>query len=86
MKKTALITITVLSLVIGVVVLAADGAEIGWSVLSGGGGAVQSGSLTLNGTIGQIATGEVTSGAVALCSGYWCAPPAQTIYLPAIVK
>jgi len=86
-KKKALLLIVLLCLAVTVAALAADGYDLWWSVVGGGGGRVQSGGLTLEGTLGQPVAGEVGSGALTLCSGYWCAGPSpRNVYVPLVER
>jgi len=60
--------------------------DITWKVLGGGGGRVTSGSVALDGTIGQPVTGAVSQPSLALCSGYWCDTEVSVrqIFLPLV--
>jgi PKD repeat protein len=45
---------------------------VDWDVTGGGGGHLESGSLSLDNTFGQPVVGAVSSGNVELCTGFWC--------------
>jgi hypothetical protein len=47
------------------------GEEINWQVLSSGGGTSSDGSLTLSGTLGQVAVGLSSDGSQDIHHGYW---------------
>jgi hypothetical protein len=54
----------------------ADGPTIGWSVIGGGGVPASGGTVTLNSTLGQTASGPAGGGTVSGGSGYWYGAPA----------
>lgn len=67
-------------------VIAANGADIGWSVLAGGGGRVAAGILTLDNTAGQALAGLASSGTTQLCAGFWCqGETPRAVYLPLLL-
>ncbi|MBN2550832.1 MAG: hypothetical protein JXB15_16840 [Anaerolineales bacterium] len=62
-----------------------------WNVLGGGGGQVSSGTVVVEGSIGQPVTGPVSQGAASVCSGYWCGAgdiylPDRVVYLPVVIR
>jgi hypothetical protein len=58
-----------------------------WSVIASGGGHAESGSFTLDGTIGQPFVGIADAAPYELCSGFWCgAGGGYWIYLPVILR
>ena len=61
--------------------------DLSWHVISGGGGQMESTGHTLQGTLGQPATGSMTSSGHTLCSGFWCAESGGfEVYLPLILR
>ncbi len=92
-KKRVMIGL-VLLILMGVFALtgfarAAGTPTIEWWAIGGGGGSSQSGSLALDGTIGQTVVGGSSSNDIELCSGFWgCSgvPTSAAIYLPLVVK
>ena len=65
---------------------ATNAIDLSWNVLGGGGGRVTSGSITLEGTIGQSVAGAVSQSPLDLCSGYWCdtGVSGHQIFLPLV--
>ncbi len=61
------------------------GTYISRYVFSGGGQEVQAGNYTLNGSIGQPIAGQVGTGSLSLCSGYWCNAYYE-VYLPVVIR
>jgi hypothetical protein len=60
---------------------------VGWDVMSGGGGHLEQGDLSLDYTIGQPVAGQLGSGDVALCVGFWCGVSVENyIYLPLVLR
>jgi hypothetical protein len=55
-------------------------------VIAGGGTRMESVGHTLWGTVGQPAVGPVASVSHHLCSGFWCLPGWERIYLPLILR
>ena len=55
-----------------------------WQVLGGGGGRLVSGSVILEGTLGQPVAGVVSQAPREVCSGYWCGADVSNykLYLP----
>ena len=71
----------------------ADGPEVHWSVVAGGGGAASDGLYGLGATVGQGASGVATDGAYILQAGFWHTlgpfAPSQEhhrIYLPLVIR
>jgi hypothetical protein len=58
------------------------------SVIGSGGGAVASGSYSLNGTVGQsVANSATNGGSYTLASGFWDGGSSgYSVYLPMIIK
>jgi len=86
--KLAISLLIVISLLLMGSVWKMPGAtEIFWYVLGGGGGQLASGSVVLEGTLGQGVAGMVSQSPRELCSGYWCGADVSgyKLYLP-IVK
>jgi hypothetical protein len=70
-------------LLMGSALRAPSAPSIIWQVLGGGGGRLASGSVTLEGTVGQPVVGFVNQSPVNLCSGYWCGTePGYQRFLP----
>ncbi len=65
-------------LLIGMVILLAAPAfaqgrsMVAWWALTGGGGLLESGRYSLNGSLGQTAAGMVGEAHQELCDGVWC--------------
>ena len=74
-----------LSLLLIGAAFAINGFEIPRSVLSGGASESTSGSITLNGTLGQPFVGPVSSGESNLEQGFWHGSR-SSIYLPLVKK
>jgi hypothetical protein len=76
MKKVILSMSLVLLILmsVGAIALAANGYEIGWYSISGGGGQVTSytGVYTISASVGQPVVGGVTQNETEVCSGFWC--------------
>ena len=60
--------------------------SIVWQVLGGGGGRLVSGSVVVEGTLGQSVAGAVSQSPFELCSGYWCdtGVSGHQIFLPLV--
>lgn len=88
MKKLALVSLMIaMATFAGVAAGAANGVDIGWSVLAGGGGRAGSGTLSLDNTAGQAAAGLASGGTTQLCTGFWCQNQArQAVYLPLLLR
>lgn len=54
------------------VILAADGYDLSWNVLGGGGGHTEATPYIVDSSIGQGVAAVVASAPYELCSGYWC--------------
>lgn len=73
-------------------VAAQGGYELDWWTAGGGGGLSSGGAYTLSGTIGQPAAGTMAGGDFTLAGGFWpgasgdVVTPAQTVYLPVILR
>jgi hypothetical protein len=68
----------------------AVGTAIDWGVFSSGGGSASSGSVSLNGSLGQPVVGVSSGGETQLSAGFWHAqaagaPPYQ-VMLPLVVR
>jgi hypothetical protein len=88
--RRATFLLTLIFLLLAGVVMAADGHDVSWHVISGGGGHAEAGAYALNGSVLQRA-GEMSGGDYELQSGFWhglSVPWAVTgwAYLPMIVK
>ncbi len=57
-----------------------------YTPLTGGGGSARSANYAVEFTIGQSATGRVSSTTNQLCLGYWCGAIDWRIFLPLVVK
>lgn len=93
MKKIyVFICITLIGLFLWSTALAADGYQINWWTVDGGGGRSQSaeGQYTLVGTIGQPDAGSAAGGEYTLKGGFWQAIGAAIqeflIHLPLIIR
>ena len=62
--------------------------DLSWHTIAGGGGKMESAQHTLQGTVGQAATGQMMSSGHTVCSGYWCSEEAGgfLVYLPLVVR
>lgn len=63
--------------------------DLSWHAIAGGGGKMESAQHTLHGTVGQPATGQMSSSDHSLCSGFWCGVAADAgcqVYLPLILR
>jgi hypothetical protein len=49
----------------------AEGEEVNWSVMAGGGGTVTAGDFVIASTIGQPSAGTATAGDLTIHAGYW---------------
>ena len=58
------------------------GFDIGWYAFTTGGGHAAAGNYTLDSAIGQPVVGTIGNGAIQICAGFLCAPPAFIIYMP----
>ncbi len=69
---SALLAILVIPTLVGVSsAMAAEGYEINWWKVAGGGGESSDGSYTLKGTIGQHDAGSMQGGDITLQGGFW---------------
>lgn len=89
--KRILMLLVLLLLFTGVAL--ADGPELNWNVVAGGGGSASDGLYSLGATVGQGATGVAEDGLYTLQAGFWhtwmaFAPPQEgyTIYLPIVLR
>ena len=71
--------LVLLLLLIVVAVAAAAGEMLPRSVISGGGGSVNGGPISLHSAIGQPIVGAVSGTENVLCSGFWCGPGAPEV-------
>ena len=71
-------------LLAGSVWAAPNTTAITWQVLGGSGGRLESGSVGVEGTLGQPLAGVVSQSPFELCSGYWCGAggPGYKLFLP----
>ena len=66
--------------------------DISWHVIAGGGGTMESAQYAADGTVGQAATGLMSSGNSTVCSGFWsseCSGQAGgefEVYLPVVLR
>jgi len=51
---------------------ATNATDLSWHLLGGGGGRLESGSVVVEGTLGQPVAGVVSQSPLELCSGFWC--------------
>ena len=70
---------------------AAPDQDADWNVISGGGGRSSLSIYFLEGTAGQVTSGNVSTGIFSLCSGFWCGSEdtyqeTENLYLPVINK
>ncbi|RLC85079.1 MAG: hypothetical protein DRI79_11865 [Chloroflexi bacterium] len=89
MSKRVLIIITgaVLCALLSGVALANGTPAIDWHVIGGGGGHMEAGIHSLDGTIGQALVGRVANSTYDLCSGFWCGAAAGfRVYLPLVLR
>lgn len=65
-----------------------DGTAVNWHVLSSGGAPAAGGSVMLNGTLGQTATGSLSGPSAALGAGFWygLGEGVYEIYLPVVLR
>jgi hypothetical protein len=90
MKKWVIWTLVLLLVLItaaAVLAQTSDSFDLGWHLLSGGGGTRQSASFRLDDVLGQWADGRTASVARQVDPGYWPAGPAdmaQHIFLPVV--
>jgi hypothetical protein len=68
---SALLLALFLLALLGFTVRAAVGYEVAWSVFGGGTSQVSGGDFTLQGTLGQSATGLPSAGSQQVTSGFW---------------
>lgn len=87
-----LLTILLLGLVVAGVVWAgsSDGIAVDWSVLSGGGAPAESnsGTVALNGSLGQTAIGSSAATHGSLDAGFWygTGQGMYAVYLPLVLR
>jgi hypothetical protein len=88
LRQASTLLILVTFLLLAGTVLASNGPEIPRYVIGSGGGHVEAGNSTLDGTIGQAVVGVVSHAPYELCSGFWCrgAVVEYKIYLPIILR
>jgi hypothetical protein len=87
------LTISLLALLLAVasgLALAADGFDLSWHVVAGGGGPASAAGYQVDGTAGQAAAGLLRGGDYALGSGFWgggeVAGADYRIHLPLLVR
>jgi hypothetical protein len=87
-KVTVALAIAAAVLLVAGIALAANGHEIRRFVIGGGGGRLQAGPYTLDGTVGQAVAGEAGSATHQLCSGFWCEDMVAKygVYVPLVVR
>lgn len=96
LRKAVLIALALVAcLALAVPVLAQVSAiyDLPWHAIAGGGGKMESAQYTLQGTVGQAATGQMSFSGHTLCSGFWCndlssaeTPEDHWVYLPLVLK
>jgi hypothetical protein len=89
MKKLFIfVCITLISLILVGVALAAGDYQITWWTVDNGGGSSQSadGQYTITGTIGQPDSGSVTGSNYAVHGGFWQGILGWLIHLPIVIR
>ncbi len=86
MKTTMIVLVVAVLILLTGIALAANGLTIRRHLIGGGGGSVQSGDFSLQGSVGQAVAGEVGSGSVDVISGFWKPVRSYPVYLPLVVK
>jgi hypothetical protein len=93
MKKKQFIMLNLVAcLVLAAVPIAsgAVGTVIDWGGFSGGGGSASSGSVSLNGSLGQPVVGVSSAGETQLSAGFWhvqaVGPLPYQVMLPLVVR
>ncbi len=67
--------------------LAAEGYNISWAVIGGGGGQSSGGGYSVSITIGQPIAATSSGGEYAVCTGFWCGNTSGWhLYLPEMRK
>ena len=87
-QRLLLLAVLVLLAVLGITAArAAPHQAIDWYVLAGGGGSDSSGTLSLEGTLGQAFVDEDQAGMAGLCAGFWCQSlPRLRLLLPFVAR
>ena len=92
MKKILLCGILIVVILsLSGIALAADGFDLSWWTVDGGGGTSSGGGYTLNGTLGQPDAGTLASGGgYTLAGGFWHGGVVTTlmmkIYIPLVIR
>jgi hypothetical protein len=89
MRKRVLLALLLCCLMAAIAVQAQSSTnyDLGWHVLSNGGGGMGSTSYALEGTLSQVLAGRTESTNYVLYQGYWYpSGPSYQIYLPIVVK
>ena len=87
-KKAVFIglTLAILLLTLAGAAYAAGTVSIDWWASTGGGGRIESSSLTLDSAIGQGVAGTVKNGSLEVCSGFLCVSLPRKLFLPVIIQ
>jgi hypothetical protein len=85
--RIAVAIVVGLAVAIPVLAQVSSSYDLSRHVIAGGGGRAESAGYSLEGTIGQPATGRAFGG-FTLCSGYWCAgaDDGYAVYLPLVLR
>jgi hypothetical protein len=88
--KRAISVLTIALLLLAGVVLAADGYDLSWHAISGGGGRTTAGAWAVDGAVLQPA-GVMQGGDYQLASGFWsftaaAAVKAPRVWLPVLLR
>jgi hypothetical protein len=92
MKPWAILSLVLLLIIfVSSIALAAGSYDISWWTVDGGGGTSSGTGYTLNGTLGQLDAGTLSSGGgYTLADGFWhggvAVLPETMIFLPLLVK
>ena len=87
MRRATFLVALVFLLLAGVV-LAADGYDLSWWTVDGGGATFSTGGgYTLGGSVGQPDAGALSGGGYSLLGGFWLGAGAQyRLYLPVLLR
>ena len=87
MRRATFLVALVFLLLAGVV-LAADGYDLSWWTVDGGGATFSTGGgYTLGGSVGQPDAGALSGGDYTLLGGFWLGAGAQyRLYLPVLLR
>jgi hypothetical protein len=91
--KRLLVVLCIIAFLLLVVIRVGDAAEapaftLDWWTVDSGGGTIQAGTYSINGTVGQAEPGSLAGGSYSLVGGFWANLQAalEKVFLPLVQR